>query len=282
MADDDRTARRRHILDEVRKLAAGGFIQTSEDRPAVTSDLSIDESLILHSIGWEPVELVCGVGSRSIPAGYWGWSSGPVEAATSAYQRAFSEAAHQLQQECAGVLGHGVVGVRIEAEISKHLANVVLVGTAVAPAGVRRAPIAPFLSDLTGRDFALLHQAGWDPLGLAFGASFVFAPRRSASDALRQVNQNVELENYTMALYQAREAAMEHMQTSAEQLRADGVVAVQVAEGPLDFAHHVVGFSAWGTSVKRSPRDSTLGPPQVVLSLDDAVRSFDARSLRGG
>ena len=34
---------------------------------ATTSDLSIDEELVLHTIGWEPVELVSGVAITSVP-----------------------------------------------------------------------------------------------------------------------------------------------------------------------------------------------------------------------
>jgi uncharacterized protein YbjQ (UPF0145 family) len=147
--------------------------------------------------------------------------------------------------------------------------------------GVRRAPARPFISDLSCRDFALLHQAGWDPIGLAFGASFVNVPRRSAVTTLRQTTQNVELTNFTEALYQARESAMERMQRSAEEMGAEGVVGVQVSEGPMEFARHAIRFTAWGTSVRRSERDATLGRPRIVVSLDDRVLAFDAAALRG-
>ena len=59
----------------------------------------------------------------------------------------------------------------------------------------------PFVSDLSARDFTLLQRAGWIPVGLAFGASFVYAPRRTAGTAMKQWAQNVELKNYTEAMY---------------------------------------------------------------------------------
>jgi uncharacterized protein YbjQ (UPF0145 family) len=251
-------------------------------REGVTSDLTIDESLILHSIGWEPVELVCGASTHSIPLGYWNWGSGEIASASRAYWLAFEAAGQRLQSECHNVGGHGVVGVHIEATVERHFVNVVLVGTAVAPVDARRAPGRPFISDLSCRDFALLHQAGWDPIGLAVGASFVNAPRRAAMTTLRQTTQNVELTNFTEALYSARESAMERMQHSAEDLRAEGVVAVTVSEGPMEFARHAIRFTAWGTAVRRSEREPTLGRPRIVVSLNDDTLAFAAGSLRGG
>jgi uncharacterized protein YbjQ (UPF0145 family) len=277
----DSPTRAEEIREAVRGLAAGGYLPSVPGREGGTSDLTIDESLILHSIGWEPVELVCGASTYSIPVGYWNWGSGEITQASQAYWNAFAAAGQRVEGECRSVLGHGVVGVHIEATVERHFVNVVLVGTAVAPVGARRAPGQPFISDLSCRDFALLHQAGWDPIGLAVGASFVNAPRRAAMATLRQATQNVELTNFTEALYSARESAMERMQRSAEELRAEGVVAVSVSEGPMEFARHAIRFAAWGTAVRRSERESTLGRPGIVVSLDDATPAFDAASLRG-
>lgn len=278
MTDPD--VRRGEIRAAVAQLAAGGYLESVPGRTGVTSDLSIDESLILHSIGWEPVELVYGVGSYSIPVGYWNWGSGEVAPASEAWLRAVGSAGQRMETECHNALGHGVVGVQIEVSVERHLVNAVLVGTAVAPVGVRRAPPSPFISDLSCRDFSLLHQAGWDPIGLAFGASFVNVPRRDAVTALRQSTQNVELANFTEALYAARESAMERMQRSAGDLGGEGVVAVQVSEGPMEFARHAIRFASWGTAVRRSERPSALGRPRIVVSLNDRDLAFEASSLR--
>ena len=117
------------------------------------------------------------------------------------------------------------------------------------PRGDDAAEAMPFVSDLSARDFTLLLRAGWMPVGLAFGASFVYAPRRTAGAAMRQSTQNVELTNYTQAMYAARESAMERMQRSALDVGGQGVVEVKVTEGPVSFARHAVGFAAWGTAV---------------------------------
>ena len=199
-----------------------------------------------------------------MPFGVWNWGQGEIGVASAAHNVMVQGAAERLKEECAKVHGHGVVGVRIGVEVRNHHIDVDLVGTAVRPVDGGSTPALPFVSDLSARDFTLLKAAGWMPVGLAFGASFVYAPRRTAGVAMKQKTQNVELTNFTEAMYAARESAMERMQRSALEVGGHGVVGVKVTEGPMSFARHAVGFTA-GTAVKlvagcpqehRAPSDS--------------------------
>jgi uncharacterized protein YbjQ (UPF0145 family) len=269
---------RAEMLSGARSLAVA---PPPNDIRGVTSDLSIDEALLLHGAGWEPVDLVCGVSVVSIPMGVWNWGQGEISYASSAHNAAVKGASDQLRAECSKVHGHGVVGVRVEVEVRPHHVDVELVGTAVRPVGGGTHPSSPFVSDLSARDFTLLKGAGWMPLGLAFGASFVYAPRRSAGDVMKQKTQNIELTNFTEAMYSARESAMERMQRSALDVGGQGVVQVKVTEGPMHFARHAVGFTAWGTTVHLVADSHQFVQPQVILPLDDAVVTFEAQSLRG-
>ncbi|HWE67337.1 MAG TPA: heavy metal-binding domain-containing protein [Acidimicrobiales bacterium] len=247
----------------------------------ITSDLSIDEALLLHAAGWEPVDLVCGVSVVSVPYGVWNWGQGEISSASDAHNQAVKGAADHLRGECLKVDGHGVVGVRVEVEVRTHHIDVELVGTAVRPIGGSKTHPTPFVSDLSARDFTLLNGAGWMPVGLAFGASFVYAPRRTAGTAMKQKTQNIELTNFTEAMYSARESAMERMQRSALDVGGQGVVQVKVTEGPMTFARHAVGFTAWGTAVKLVAESHQFVRPDLILPLDDAVVTFAAQSLRG-
>jgi uncharacterized protein YbjQ (UPF0145 family) len=253
----------------------------------ITSDLSVDEALLLHAAGWEPLDLVCGVAVVSVPVGVWNWGRGAISLASDAHDAAVDQASRALRAECGKVHGHGVVGVRVDVAVRTHHIDVELVGTAVRPMdgrdarGKDAAQAMPFVSDLSARDFTLLQRAGWGPVGLAFGASFVYAPRRTARAAMKQTTQNVELTNYTEAMYSARESAMEKMQRSALAVGGQGVVEVKVTEGPMSFARHAVGFTAWGTAVRLVANEHQFVRPEVVLPLDDAVVTFEAESLRG-
>ena len=230
-----------------------------------------------------------GVAVVSVPVGVWNWGRGAISMASDAHNAAVDQAARLLRGECGKVHGHGVVGVRVEVAVHTHHIDVELVGTAVRPMagqagkdgrGTDAALAMPFVSDLSARDFTLLQRAGWMPVGLAFGASFVYAPRRSAGTAMKQTRQNVELTNYTEAMYSARESAMEKMQHSALEVGGQGVVQVKVTEGPMSFARHAIGFTAWGTAVKLVAEAHQFVQPEMVLPLDDAVVTFDAESLR--
>jgi uncharacterized protein YbjQ (UPF0145 family) len=273
-------ARRQTIRDAVREIYGSQPTAAKRDQP-VTSDLSIDEGLILHSIGWEPVDLVCGASVYSIPQGSWVWAIGEIEAASYAATKALEKAADRLEQECRHVGGAGVIGVQVGVSVEHHAVNAVLVGTAVVPGQGARLKGPAFVSDLSARDFVLLHNSGWEVCGLAYGTSFVHVPRRTAGAAMKQASQNVELTNFTEAMYSAREAAMERMQSSALQRNASGVVAVQVSEGPMEFATHAIGFTAWGTAVRLGSTGHKYVQPRVTVTLDDSTRQFDAASLRG-
>jgi uncharacterized protein YbjQ (UPF0145 family) len=244
-----------------------------------TSDLSIDEVLMLHSAGWEALDLVTAVSIRSVPYGVWNWGVGEILHASAAEERAMSSAIAQMERDCSVAGGHGVVGVEVEVRVNPHHVSVELVGTAVRPVGAKALPGSrPFVSDLSARDFALLKVAGWLPVGLAHGASYVYAPRRGAG-AMMQVRQNMELTNFTQALFSSRESAMERMQSTAIACGGTGVVEVKIIEGPMGFAHHAVRFSAWGTAVRLERESHQRIAPNVVLPLDDVIVEFEATSL---
>ena len=264
---------------EVRRAVAS-LAQPAPNAQSTTSDLSIDEELNLHSIGWEPIELVSGVSLFSTPVGLWNWGEGEITSASEAHAQAFKYAIARIHKEAADVGGHGVVGVHIERSVYSTHVEVSLLGTAVRPVGTKSFEASNvFVSDLSARDFTLLMVAGWEPLGLATGASFVYAPRRTMGTVLQQQSQNVELKNYTDAMYSSRESAMERMQAVAIELKGAGVVGVKVVEGPMPFAAHAVGFAAWGTVVRLAKDAHHLIQPQMVVSLNDLGVAFDAQSL---
>ncbi|HLI15416.1 MAG TPA: heavy metal-binding domain-containing protein [Acidimicrobiales bacterium] len=253
---------------------------------AATSDLSVDESLLLHGAGFEPADLVSGVSIQSIPFGSFGAVVGqrePVElaAATEAVTGAFRASAERLRAECAAAGGAGVVGVDVELGIGRLAVQVSLCGTAVRPLGARRpGGVRPFVTDLSVQDYVLLARAGFEPVDLVSGASLVAAPLRSLRQLVAQAGQNVELDNLTRALQDARERAMERLQRSALGAGATGVVDVSILDAPLGHARHVLAFVCYGTALRLAAERPRRLEPELVLPLDDPARAFEARSLR--
>lgn len=273
------------VRDDV-LLAAQALAQpVPPGQGGATSDLSIDEMLLLHAVGWEPVDLVFGSSVASVAVVEWTWGQGEIRGAGNAWDIAFRGALQRLVSQCARVDAFGVVGVHVVSEVERTHVDVELVGTAVRPVApdgaALRAPAGlPFASDLSARDFVLLVQSGWRPVGLAFGASFAYVPRRTLGTTIAQKSQNVELTNFTEAMYSARESAMGRLQDSAVSLDAAGIVDVTITEGPMRFARHAIGFTAWGTAVVLGAEGHRNVKPQMVLPLDDAEVAFAAASLR--
>ncbi|HMD46452.1 MAG TPA: heavy metal-binding domain-containing protein [Acidimicrobiales bacterium] len=269
-------------------LAAMAALRTPAATAAgrgVTSDLTIDETLLLHSVGWEPVDLVVGVSWWSLPWSSWQWRTGEVGEASQAFAGAMAQATDEMRQECLRAGGTGVVGVAVELSVRSTNIQVALAGTAVRaidhhprPPGKGRSA-ATFVSDLSARDFSLLLRAGWAPVSLVAGASFVIAPRRSASQWAQQKTQSMEMPNLTQALYLARERAMERMQEGAMSAGADGVVGVKLQEGPLAHNARVMRFIAVGTAITLVEVEHRTVSPTMVVSLDDPVVQFAATTL---
>jgi uncharacterized protein YbjQ (UPF0145 family) len=86
---------------------------------------------------------------------------------------------------------------------------------------------------------------------------------------MSQTGRNVELPNYTQALYEARELAMQRMQTEAQELEAEGVVGVTLSEKSHGWGSHVIEFFAIGTAIIATGGGATGEPPIPVLDLND-------------
>ena len=132
----DISAEMRQAADFLSAPARSGAPAASK-RAARTSDLSIDEEIALHAIGWEPMQLVCGATLYSIPMGVWNWGQGEITYASNAYAQAFAGASDHLHQECTKVGGRGVVGVHVTAEVHRHHVDVVAGGDGGASRRIR-------------------------------------------------------------------------------------------------------------------------------------------------
>ena len=72
---------------------------------------------------------------------------------------------------------------------------------------------------------------------------------------------------YTQALYEARELAMERMQTEASEAQASGIVGAQIIERSHGWGSHVIEFFAIGTGVVPISDEHVIEQPTLVLPL---------------
>src|SRR5260370_20639820 len=140
---------------------------------------------------------------------------------TQAMYQARELAISRMEEEADALGADGIVGVRLEVgryAWGESLAEFLAVGTAVRSRDGqnRRAPNGkPFTSDLSGQDFWTLLRAGYRPLALAMGNCVYHVAHQSLRGMFKTAGQNVEMVNFTQALYDARALAMERMQAEA-------------------------------------------------------------------
>jgi uncharacterized protein YbjQ (UPF0145 family) len=223
---------------------------------AFTSDLTIDEVLLLEEVGFEPLELVLGSSYFHI-----GWQSSPwsqnmeLGDISRMMHGARLTAMQRAVQQAAAFGADGVVGVRLEIEREGHNAEFTVIGTAVkrrAGDGVKwRKPRGdPFTCDLSGVDFWALVRGGFRPVGLAYGVCVYHVAHQTLAGWFSSVGQNMEMPTFTQALSDAREIAMGRMQMEAQQMGGNaGIVGVEVHEGSHGWGSHVIEFAAVGTAI---------------------------------
>jgi uncharacterized protein YbjQ (UPF0145 family) len=239
-----------------------------------TSDLSVNEFLLVKQSGFEPLGLVLGSSIYHIGFQQAAWNQNQeMGVLTQAMYHARELAMTRMEEEADQLGADGVVGVRLDIgryEWGADLAEFIAVGTAVKHAAgeLHRAPNGrPFTSDMTGQDFATLLRAGYRPTGLVMGNCVYHVARQGMLASLRQVGRNVEMPNFTQALYEARELAMERMQKEADDLQSEGIVGARIIERSHGWGSHVIEFFAIGTSVISTTSDHQIEKPALVLPL---------------
>ena len=246
-----------------------------------TSDLSVNEFLLVKEVGFQPLGLV--MGSSIFHVGFHPVRgiSEELTTLTQALYHARELAMVRMEEEADALGGDGIVAVRLTLKIHQWGSNVIeflAIGTAVknvAGEGTWRANNGkPFQSDLSGQDFWTLLHAGYRPVGMVMGnCVYYVAPQiqgpGSSWGGGGGYQQNMELAGPTQAFYDARELAMERMQVEAEALTAQGIVGVTVSESNHTWGASVLEFSAIGTAVTSIRDDHRIPEPTLILSVND-------------
>jgi uncharacterized protein YbjQ (UPF0145 family) len=236
-----------------------------------TSDLSVNELALVREAGFEPLGVVLGTTVHQIGFDQSHWTQNrEMTPLSRAMQEARELALDRMADEAEQLGAAGVIGVRIKVggyEWAPNMAEVTVAGTAVRQRGGEPPEGRPFTTELSGQDVWTLRRAGYRPLGLALGVCVYHVAYGSLAPVLRQYGTNVEIPEWSRALGDARELAMERVQESAQALEADGVVAVELKERSYGWGSHVIEFYAAGTAVAATGEGVVDEPPQPVLPL---------------
>jgi uncharacterized protein YbjQ (UPF0145 family) len=259
-----------------------------------TSDLSVNELLLTREAGYRPVCQVMGSSIYHI-----GWQfqpfygSGEMVILTHAYWHARMLALSRMQQEARMVKAHGVIGVRIDRHTydwGQNLIDFSVMGTAVRIPN--EPPVEhPFLSDLSGEEFWALRNAGFYPVGFAFGNCVWYEVASWATMAANNQGYNSgygyggntswynqELTDFTQAMYTARHLSMTRLQDECLRMGASGVVGADIEKEITPIERQLgndqertdlmVSFQAFGTAVVQVEDNMIPGLDYKVLLSD--------------
>lgn len=249
-------------------------------KPLFTSDLSVSEFVLLEQLGVKPLGLVLGSSIYHVGIQYGNYYQNQELGYLSQAMYQARELAMSRMEEEAAVLGaDGVVGVHLNVNAydwAEASLEFTAIGTAIkAPPGEKYRTVhgKPFTSDLSVQDFYKLFQAGYVPAELVLGNCVYHVAYQGFMQQMRTFGQNVELTNYTEAIYDARELAMSRMQSEAEAHGAEGIIGMTIQEKSWIWQPHVIEFLAVGTSIVTRPGYSGDNrfkeDPKFVVSLDD-------------
>ena len=228
-----------HAQTDQDRLAQGGLPLGAELRLTeirkngnfFTSNLSVSELALAATEGVRPLGQVMGstvyhVGWQYTPM----YSSQELLTLSHAQTHARQLALSRLQQEARLLGAHGVIGVRLERKSYDWGANLLefaASGTAVALPG-RPASSDPFVCALSGQEFYALRRGGFFPVGFAFGTCTYYHVATYGNQVVSQSWNNVELTDYSQAVYHARRSAMSRLEKEAVRVKAGGVVGVTI------------------------------------------------------
>ncbi len=285
---------------DIAAIEAGGIPLAAQERLAAvraqndkffTSDLSVNEFLLLRQAGFEPVTQVMGssvyqVGWQQMP---WGstWSypvGGTVEldTLTGAWNDARGRALARLTEEATRAGADAVAGVRMKRgqfSASSGLVEIATFGTAMRSTRYE-IENAPVLTNLTGQDFAKLYAHGYWPVGLVAATSVTYVvsswQTQNAMRGFRASLQNQELTDFTQGLYEARQRALLRLTRQAHQAGGQGIVGVQIEQHQQEHEVEqngkrtdlIVTLHAVGTAIVEL-RQTEERPTYIALTMED-------------
>ena len=257
-----------------------GLRSSAHSTGVFTSDFSVNEFLLVRKAGFEPIGLCVGSCVYHVGVQYGSWSKNQeLDVLSRAMYHARELAMSRMRAEATAMNADGIVGVKLtikRLEWDDQLLEFIAIGTGVVHGmghqGFRAHDGGPFTSDLSGQDFWSLLHSGYRPVEMVMGSCVYHVAHRGMFSTIARAGQNVELENFTAAMYEAREIAIERMQHEAAAAKAEGVVGVDIHEGSHGWQTHVIEFFAIGTAVLPLAQEiapDKIADPIMVLSVND-------------
>ncbi len=238
------------------------------------SDLGLDGFVWAHKCGFEPLDVVLGNSVYHIGLGAARWGRNmEVDVLTQAMHNGRQLALERLLAEAELRGADGVINVTLNVNRwnwGSELADICAWGTAVRyrgdPPMRKTSEGRPFTTGLKASYIWKLREAGFHPLALVYGVCVYHVAHQGIRATVRQIGRNVEMTNYTQAMYDARELSMTRMELESVHLGAAGLATSATSVNFHGWGDHVMEFFAIGNAVV--PIDGAAGLPDPSLTLE--------------
>jgi len=225
----------------------------------------VNEFLLVKEAGFHPLGFVMGssIYHIGLQTRKWGESQ-ELTKLTEAMYTARELAMTRMEEEAEELGADGVVGVRLDVnyyEWGSDSAEFIAFGTAVKAEDARRTktPWASLHFGLVRAGFLDLVADRARAARPGNGTCVYHIAHRKLTQALGSVGQNVELPNFTQALYEARELAMTRMQDEPVSSTPAGSSCASGRE-VTPMGSHTIEFLSLGTAVTKTTARSPCRP----------------------
>jgi uncharacterized protein YbjQ (UPF0145 family) len=241
-----------------------------KQKSAFTSNLTVNELLLMHTQGCKPVAQVQGSCVYHVGWQYMGslWSYGGQELSviSNAYADAWRLSVNRLTQQanvagCHTVVGAELKNTSLDAHVSEaqykapQIIEVTLTGSAVRFEG-EPVESGALVTTLSGLEYTTLRATGYYPVGIVYGCCVYYQPTywmcsydNSGYYGPYPLMMNAEQTDYTQGLMDARAIAEQRMNDQAASLGASGILDTKIrcAISPLEKeAHASVSTNSFG------------------------------------
>jgi len=236
---------------------------TSADAQALYCQL--DAGFTPRSFVFGNVAYSIGVGGNVLGA-LRGLARGEVPQYTQIFDTTRHLALSRIKAEAKAYGANAVVGIETSIISLLGTQEMMMMGTASNHTLLSEYVDDPITSDLTNQELWNIVNIGYMPIRLVMGVSVYSLGLTSGIGSALKSFVGGEVHTLTDLLYEAREKALERIQTDAQRCNADKVVGVKTRI--YDLGGGLVEFMVIGTAVKKiaslTTRTATL-PPQAVM-----------------
>jgi uncharacterized protein YbjQ (UPF0145 family) len=180
----------------------------------------------------------------------------------------------RMLQEAYALNADGVTNVKLELNMyawGQEVLEFSATGTAVRYSAAPKSLCAPsgwpFTSDVSAREFYLLHQAGYVPVSMVLGTCVYHIAHQSLMKSIGQIGRNQEMDLFTQGIYDARELALGRLQAETDACQATGVVGVDMKVSNHVWGEHATEFFCVGTAIRPHGQPTTMAPPTLVFDV---------------